>query len=191
MKILISLLLTFSLSNTPSVKKSFLPYGIVISKADLIVEGTISKVSELEYQLEVNELIKGKSSPSISVQIWNEWTCDTRQKKLKKGQKLMLFLIKEQDSYKVINGSTGELFIEEDNLIKNYRSVKTPTANDLNEAIKMFLKAFSFKGSLYRQGGDDERSFKQLIESSELEKMMTKNEFFKSLVVNIKRYEIR
>jgi hypothetical protein len=191
MKTLISILLLLSFTTNSSLKKRILPYGIVISKADLIVDGKISKVSSNEYELEIDDFVKGQSSTSIKVKIWKEWTCDSRIEKAQIGQRLILFLTQsENGKYEIINGSTGELIVGKDDSVKTFMKSEFPNAALTKNGIKQFLKAYEYKGSLYPKY-NEEKYFKRLIEQSEIDKMMAENEFFKSTVLSLKYYEIK
>lgn len=118
MKLYICLLMLFNTWCNYAFKKYELPYSIVIAKADLIVDGIISKVSKNEYEFTINEFVKGKSPSKIKVSIWKEWICDPRIKELKTGQRLILFLEKSPyGNFTTINGSTGEIYIDNDSFI--------------------------------------------------------------------------
>ena len=65
-----------------------------------------------------------------------------------------------------------------------------PTVSQTKKGIKEFLKAFEYKGSLYPKF-NEEKYFTRLIKQSEIDKIMTENEFFKSIVLSLKYYEIK
>ena len=92
MKLLVCLFLFLIPSLNYGFKKKELPYSIVISKADLIVDGIVSKVSKNTYEFTIKQFVKGRSATKINVSIWKEWLCDPRIKELKAGQRLILFL---------------------------------------------------------------------------------------------------
>ncbi|KAB1158541.1 hypothetical protein F7018_07945 [Tenacibaculum aiptasiae] len=94
MRILITLLLFTSLTNNNEFDKKVLPYSIVTSKADLIVEGQIDEINYGKYHFGISDFIKGKDDNTIIVNKWKQWMCDTRPLKYKTGQKLILFLKK-------------------------------------------------------------------------------------------------
>ncbi len=191
MKTLISILILLSFTTNSSLKKRNLPYGIVISKADLIVDGKISKVSSNEYELEIDDFVKGQSAKSIEVKMWKEWTCDSRIEKAEIGQRLILFLTKTKNGkYEIINGSTGELIVGKDNSVKTFMKSEFPTASQTKKGIQQFLQAFEYKGNLYPKF-NEEKYFKRLIKQSEIDKMMAENKFFKSIVLSLKYYEIK
>jgi hypothetical protein len=110
MKLYICLVLFLNSYLNYAFKKHELPYSVVISKADLIVDGVISKVSKDKYEFTISQFVKGKSNSKISVSIWKEWLCDPRAKELKYGQRLILFLEKTvYGNFAPINQSTGEI----------------------------------------------------------------------------------
>ncbi|WP_250437356.1 hypothetical protein [Hanstruepera flava] len=193
MKTILSIILFLSFTTSSVVKKRVLPYGIVISKADLIVEGKISDVSHFvyEYEFEVTDFVKGKSENKITVDMWKEWTCDKRIKRPKVDQRLILFLTKNQNNeYEIINGSTGELFITENDSIKTFTYYDNfPKLDELKKGIKLFQESFEFYGEMYGYGKD--RFFKRLKSESEIKKLEKENEFFKSTVDGIQYYEIK
>ena len=71
MRVIIYLFLFLLPTLNYGFKKNVMPYSIVISKAVLIVDGKISKVSENEYQFTINEFLKGKSMVEIRESISN------------------------------------------------------------------------------------------------------------------------
>lgn len=188
MKYLISILILFNLCSKSDFRKRNLPYGVLISEADLIVEGRIANHNSNLYEFKVNEFIKGNSSPVINVEIWQEWNCDKRIKAIKKGQKLLLFLKKEKKSYKIINGSTGELFILEDGSVEAFLKNDFPKIKEVKKGIKLFLKSYKYKGKLY-PGFNEEYYFEKLTDQSEINKMRQENEFMNFLVSEISDYE--
>jgi hypothetical protein len=181
MKTLFSILLIIGITSDVNMKKMILSYPIVISKADLIIEGEISETSFFfsEYEFKVNEFIKGESERKISINMWEEWICDRRIKKPKKGQKLLLFLKENNGEYEIINGSTGELFIKEKDSLETFMRKDFPKLNELKSGIKMFSKSFKY---------DEKKYFKKLVENSEIEEMKSKNGFYDYLsdIIKIK-----
>ncbi|MCC9070039.1 hypothetical protein LNQ49_00275 [Flavobacterium sp. F-65] len=155
-------------------------YSIVISKADLIVEGSVTKIIKGKYEFTINEYIKGKSTPKIYVTIWDEWTCDRRIEKLKVGQKLILFLEKSKTEYSVINQSTGELFVKKDNTVSTFMLLKFPKAPVLKKGISMFLETYSCYGDLNDRFLQN-MYFQKKKSSTEINKMKKENDFFKYL----------
>ncbi|MFB9080478.1 hypothetical protein ACFFLS_20300 [Flavobacterium procerum] len=148
MRLVVCLLLLLVPTLNYGFKKNVTPYSIVISKAVLIVDGTISKVSKKEYQFTISEFVKGKSNLKINVVIWEEWLCDPRIKELKAGQRLILFLEKlPNGNFYPINESTGELYVD-DNSFPNIflpKDFSNPTV--LKKGIAMFLETYTFYGN--------------------------------------------
>lgn len=190
MKYFIYISILLSLISQVDVRKNTLPYGIVISKADIIVEGTIIAKEKDSYQFKITEFVKGNATETINVEIWEEWNCDKRIKDLKRNQRLLLFLKNGKTNYNVINGSTGELFVLEDNSVKTFMKTDFPKIKELKKGVKLFLKAFEYHGKLY-PNLDEDYYFKRLIEQSEIDKMAQENGFMKFLVSQIKNYKIR
>ncbi|MFW0735808.1 hypothetical protein [Flavobacterium sp. T12S277] len=184
MNLFICLLLYWSPSLSFDYKKHELPYSIVISKADLIVDGNISKVSKNEYEFTVSQFVKGKSKAKINVSIWKEWLCDPRNAELKKGQRLILFLEKTANgNFTTINDSTGELYIDNDTFLNIFlpKDFSNPTV--LKKGISMFLQTYSCHGDL------NDRFLQNIYFQSnksifEIYKMKEGNTFFKFLVDN-------
>lgn len=149
MKLYICLLLFLIPCLNYGFKKNIWPYSIVISKADLIVDGTVSKVSKNEYQFTISQFVKGKSNSKINVAIWEEWLCDPRMKKLKTGQRFILFLEKKTDGhFAPINDSTGEIYVDQ-NIFPNIfipKDFSDPAV--LKMGISMFLKTYTYYGDL-------------------------------------------
>ncbi len=154
----------------------------------MIVEGEISEVSSFayEYKFHVKEHIKGQSDQNIVINMWKEWTCDHRIQRPKKGQRLLLFL-KERDNreYEIINGSTGELFITENDSVKTFGRHDLPVLNELKCGIEMFSHCYEYCGDLY-SSYKEKTYFLRKEEQSEIEKIMNENAFFKSMVLRIK-----
>lgn len=190
----IILLITFTLSTSFSVpKKVFYPYAIAISESELIIDGKISNINSNEYEFEISDFIKGKSTKKVKVKIWEEWICDGRVENLEKGQRLILFLNKTDDQtncYKVFNGSTGELFVSTNDSVETFMTKSFPEVEELKKGIKMFLKSFRFYGDLEKIF-DEDRHFKKLIDQEEIDKMKKENKFFKYITEEeLKYYEV-
>ncbi len=170
-------------------KKDVMPYSIVISKAILIVDGTISSVSEHEYQFRVSQFIKGKSSTVINVAIWKEWLCDPRTEELKKGQRLILFLERSPyGNFYPINESTGELYINNNAFLDIFlpKAFSNPTI--LKKGISMFLESYTFYGNFndrfYRN-----MHFMRNKSIFEVYKMTKNNSAFRFLVDNAEYFK--
>ncbi|MFH7010308.1 hypothetical protein ACHRV5_00465 [Flavobacterium sp. FlaQc-52] len=181
MKLFICFLLFLNPSVNFDYKKRILPYSIVISKADLIVEGSITSVSKGKYELLINQFIKGKSTQKIKVEIFEDWMCDRRIEKPKTGQKLILFLEKENSYYSIINQSTGELFVAKDNSVRTFMMDKFPKSTVLKKGITMFLDTYTCQGNLNDRFLQNIH-FQKKKTSTEIDKMKKENEFFKYLV---------
>lgn len=129
-------------------KKNVMPYSLVISKAVLIVDGTISKVSKNEYEFNVNQFIKGESSSKINVAIWKEWLCDPRMKELKPGQRMILFLERSPyGNFYPINESTGELYVDNNAFLDIFLPKAFVNPTILEKGISMFLDTYTFYGN--------------------------------------------
>lgn len=179
MKTLVSLILFFSFTKDIDVDKQTLSYAIVTSKSDLIVEGKINEIFDGKYNFTVQDYLKGNSPEIIKVNKWKEWICDSRQIKHEIGQNLILFLQKNnKGEYNIINGSTGELIINNDGNILRDKYQKLPNQTTIKEGVKLLLKSIRYTGELY-YGGE----FEVLVNKTEFEKMRKENEFyFKSTV---------
>lgn len=165
-------------------KKHELPYSIVIAKADLIVDGTISKVSKNEYEFTISQFVKGKSSSKIKVSIWKEWLCDPRIKELKAGQRLILFLEKTANgNFAPINDSTGEIYIDNNAFINIFLPKEFSNPTVLKKGISMFIETFKIYGDL------NDRFLQNVYFVSnksvfEIYRMAENNQAFKFLVDN-------
>ena len=134
-------------------KKLVYPIEVVAGMADLIVVGEIERVHANSYDFKINSTIKGKEQKTIKVQIFKEWKCDTRMKKPETGQKLFLFLIEKMGSYEIVNGSTGEIFIENNHIIRTIFTLK-PTVEELSVAVRVFASCYTYKGEYKADGAD-------------------------------------
>jgi hypothetical protein len=159
-----------------------LPYSIVISKADLIVDGVVSKVSNDKYEFTITQFVKGKSSSKINVFIWKEWLCDPRIKELKAGQRLILFLEKTTyGNFSPINQSTGEIYVDNDKFIDIFLPKDFSNPAILKKGVLMFVETFNLYGDL------NDRFLQNVYFMSsksifEIYKMRSNNEFFEFLV---------
>jgi len=137
-------------------KKDIYPLTLIAGSADLIVIGEIDMVKNGTYTFKIGETIKGQTYKTITVKMFEEWICDPRWDKPKKGQKLFLFLKKGQKEWNIINGSSGELFISKnqiylggedaikfvnDKIIRNKMSL-----TEFKNTIKDFCKCYIFVG---------------------------------------------
>jgi hypothetical protein len=165
---------------TPSYnfyKKMTIPYSIVISKADLIVDGTVSKVLKNEYEFTISQFVKGKAGSRIKVSIWEEWLCDPRMGELKAGQRLILFLEKTSDGlFKQINESNGELYVNKDTFVDTFIAKDFSSPAILKTGVTMFLTTYTF------QSNSNSSFFHSQKSIFEIQKMKEDNKFFKFLV---------
>jgi hypothetical protein len=188
MKLFVCLFLFLFPTLNYGFKKHEVPYSIVIAKADLIVDGTISKVSKNEYEFTISQFVKGKSPLKIKVQIWKEWICDPRIKELKTGQRLILFLEKSAyGSFITINDSTGEIYVDNDSFINIFLPKEFTNPTVLKEGISMFLQTYKVYGDL------NDRFLQNIyIQSNnsifEIYRMKEDNKVFKFLVDNYMLY---
>ncbi len=176
-----------TLSSNSYAKKLYYPLEIVVGMADLIVIGEIESVSKDTYQFKIDKKIKGEESDLIKVQMFKEWTCDNRMKKAEKGQKLFLFLVKKGGKYEIINGSTGEMFIEGDTVLRIING-EQPTVDKLATSIKSFTRAFRLKSKNYAPF--EETVFKQLISDNEIKNLTNQSALTRWLFNKMKGYKI-
>ncbi|ABQ05891.1 hypothetical protein [Flavobacterium johnsoniae] len=149
MKLFVCLFLFLFPTLNYGFKKYEMPYSIVIAKADLIVDGTISKVSKNEYEFKISQFVKGKSVSNIKVSIWKEWLCDPRIKELKSGQRLILFLQKTPyGNFAPINESTGEIYVDNGVFINIFLPKEFSSPVVLKKGISMFAETFNSYGNL-------------------------------------------
>jgi hypothetical protein len=129
-----------------------LPIELVATQADIIVIGEIIAVKNNSYDIKVIEYIKGDKDSIITIQQFEEWTCDIRYAKVEKGQKLFLFLKKINNKLEIINGSTGEIPIINNQVILKHEEFKhidyesQPYTLDLSEfkiGIIKFIDCFA------------------------------------------------
>jgi hypothetical protein len=92
-----------------SAKKYNLSIEVVAAQADCIVVGEIVAVDAASYQFKVTDYVRGSGSRLLTVQQFKEWTCDVRYAKAAPGQRLFLFLQNHNNALEIINGSTGEI----------------------------------------------------------------------------------
>jgi hypothetical protein len=187
MKHILSIVLLIAISSSSYAKKLYYPLEVVAGMADLIVVGEIKGVNQGSYQFKITKTVKGKETGLIKVQMFKEWTCDHRMKKAETGQKLFLFLNKKGGKYEIINGSTGEMFIEDDKVLRTINGDK-PTVDELVNSIKYFVKAFKLKNKDYEPF--DETVFIQLLPDSEIEKLAKESILTNWFFDKIKDYKI-
>ena len=187
MKYLLSILaiLTFSLNSC--AKKLIYPIEVVAGMADLIVVGEIDSVISGSYKFKISNTLKGQSMKLIEVQMFKEWKCDGRIKKAEKGQELFLFLIRNAGKYEIINGSTGEMFIDKGKVLRTFNKFQ-PTTEELALALQAFTNSFEFKGKDYKPFG--ENVFVQLKTDEEIKELSEKNQLTNWFFDRVKEYKI-
>lgn len=156
MKQTILLLFIIFLSLKVDAKKMDFPLEVLTGSADIIVIGEIYGIKNNSYTFKITETLKGQVYKIISVNMFEEWTCDFRFDKPKIGQKLCLFLKKKFSSWVIINGSAGELFISgnliylggEDSiiLVNNKITRNSISLVQFKNAISDFCKCYQFIG---------------------------------------------
>ena len=181
MKFFFLLLLPFlALEVSKDDDKIIMAYADVIAKSDLIVEGVIDGLEKTSYEFSVSDNIKGRSDKKISVKKWRQWVCDSRMAKYEEGQKLILFLTKDKNGeYRIINGSTGELIITEDDAVLRYDYQSLPKSKIIKLGIRKFLQCFTYeevKKFPYRH------LFIPVVDQSQVEDNKRNNRFFKRIV---------
>lgn len=187
MKYFLSIAILLAISANSYAKKLYYPLEVVAGMADLIVIGEIESVNQGSYQFKITTTVKGKETGLIKVQMFKEWTCDHRMKKAESGQKLFLFLIKKGGNYEIINGSTGEMFIEHDKVLRTINGVN-PTVDELANSIKYFVKAFKLKSKDYEPF--EETVFIQLLPDNEIEKIAKESILTSCFFDKMKDYKI-
>jgi len=188
MKYILSIFVFILLSfNKGEAQKKYQPYWSIILESDLIIDGTITDLKDTIYSFEIIDFVKGKSKKKINVNIWKEWSCDHRPRKLQDGLRLVLFLEKQLDgSYNVIHGSNGELFVNKDKSISPIFFDGFTDVYDVKYGIDKFLKSFDY---LRKKDYDDKSRhvLKRKISKLEMDKIMNSSNFFKHVINQIKR----
>ncbi|WP_140485249.1 hypothetical protein [Flavobacterium sp. GSA192] len=181
-------------------KKMILPLSIIAGISDLIVMGEIDIVKNDTYIFKISETLKGKAYKTISVQMFEEWTCDNRFEKAKKGQKLCLFLKKGQSQWKIINGSSGELFISNKSIylggedaikiVNNKISRNSVSLIEFKNAVRDFCKCYIFIGD-----GDYHNNnppyFKQIGSNKQISEFKNRSKFSTKLFEETTRYSVK
>ncbi|MFT5820534.1 MAG: hypothetical protein ACI8ZM_001777 [Crocinitomix sp.] len=188
MKYFLSVIIVLTFSISGHAKKFCYPIEVVAGMADLIVVGKIEKVSSGSYQFRISTTVKGQVKDLIKVQKFEEWTCDKRMKKAKKGQELFLFLTMKAEKYEIINGSTGEMFIENGVVQRVFNTLQPKTA-DLITALKAFTSSFKYKGKDYDTS--DKNFFFQLKTDKEIRELSAKTRLTSWFFDRVKEYEIK
>jgi hypothetical protein len=97
------------ISRIASAKKMELPIELVAMQATIIATGEIVATGKTTYDFKVAEYIKGHNDQVITIRQFEQWTCDIRYAPVAKGQQLVLFLLLQNNTFTIINGSTGEI----------------------------------------------------------------------------------
>ncbi len=183
MKYIICLLLLFPLLSNQALRKRNLNYIILTSNSDLIVIGKIKDFNDKTYLFQPSEFIKGDSQSTITVEMFEEWSCDRRIKKPAIDQDLFLFLNKKEDgSYEILNGSTGEIFINRSE-IKTFSSadnIELYSLEVFKEAIEMIYESIKYVGNSYPSYGE-KTYYKRKVEQYKIDNFRKKNRFYKEI----------
>lgn len=111
-----------------SVRADYEPLrlGELIGLADVIVIGKIAAVEKLTFDIEVQESWIGERSPgeSLTVKRFRDWGCAQRWEKYAVGQRVLLFLQRDQESqqpWQILGaGDEGESRVTDDGVIPNF-----------------------------------------------------------------------
>ncbi|MBF4472888.1 hypothetical protein [Flavobacterium sp. HJJ] len=181
-------------------KKMDFPLEVVAGSAEIIVIGEIYAVQNNSYTFKIKETLKGKKYNLISVEMFEEWICDTRIEKAVKGQKLCLFLKKKKSSWEIINGSAGELFIsgnsiylggEDSIILVNHKIARNSIFLDqFKNAISDFCKCYQFIGEFDYFSGKPQY-FIQTCSDLQISNFKSKNKFSIWLFEKMERYSIQ
>jgi hypothetical protein len=122
------LLLIISLFFAFSVKAEYVPVKLfrMILGSEKIVYGEIVELDSLTYTLKIEQNLTGSTENYIKVQRFYDWPCAWRWTEYEIGQKLFLFLVKFQGSYRTISaGNEGEMPIDSDTVYVHGRSLNS------------------------------------------------------------------
>lgn len=195
MKKVILLFLAVLFGVSLSAKKIYLPLEIIAGKADLIVTGKIIDIQKNTYTFKIDETIKGETGRMITVEKFNEWTCDIRFAKHQIGQALILFLQKSAGYWTIIDGGNGEIPI-----VNQQIKLMNPTAYTVanpnptfsltafKNGIRLFCQYFQLiqKGeNLYRSSF----SFRTLVSNEKVLSFKSNSPFSAWLATQIKKYD--
>lgn len=178
-----------------SAKKTHWSLEIIAGKADLIVTGKIIDIQENTYTFKINETIKGTTGLMISVEKFNEWTCDIRFAKHQVGQALILFLQKSAGHWTIIDGGNGEIpIINQQIKLMNPTAYTKATGNPVfslttfKTGIRLFCQYFQ----LIQKGGEGARasfSFRPLVSDDKILSFKLNSPFTSWLATQLKKYE--
>jgi len=179
-------------------KKDIFSTEIVIACSEIIVIGEIENVNQSTYTFRIDETLKGKTYKTITVEEFDEWTCDERFDKVKKGQKLCLFLKKGPTNWIIINGSTGELLISGDSItlggyeeyehidfaFNPYRLLLT----EFKKGIREFCKCYQFFVEYDSRNRIGKFHVEQISTNSQIKNFIRISNFSEWLYNKMKRY---
>lgn len=196
-KILLLFILFFSVK--VEAKKDIFPLTLIAANADLIVIGEIDMVKNDTYTFKTGETLKGQTYKKITVKMFEEWTCDNRFEKAKKGQKLFLFLKKGQNHWDIINGSSGELFISnnliylggEDSMkiVNNKITQNDMSLTEFKNTIRDFCKCYIFIGDGdYRN--KNPQYFLQICSDRQISEFEKRSKFSTKLFEEMKTHRV-
>jgi hypothetical protein len=163
-------------------KKIIYPIEIISNSSDFIVSGNIKSVTDTSYTFKVTNIIKGNCDSILTIQQFENWTCDSRFAKPKIGEELLLFLENNNGLLEIINGSTGErpinnnqVMLFESTIPYDYNSpIYTIDIAEFSIGIKFFLECYSFK---YKENYLKNELYKKCTES-EIKAKTQQNTFF-------------
>lgn len=100
-------LLAFAAASTAVAEYFPPPFFVLAGRSDLIVVGTIVKVSPKTFTLRVEEVLAGSDrSEEIEVIRFEDWTCSVRWKPYEVGQREVAFLYKLEEEEAHRTGAT-------------------------------------------------------------------------------------
>jgi hypothetical protein len=101
--------------------------------------------------------------------------------------KLVLFLSKENGKYEIINGSTGEIIVENDTVMGLFEGNK-PTVNEFTKALRTFTLSYKLKSN--ENNSFKETVFIQLKSDNEINILALESELTNWFFESIKKYKI-
>nr|WP_315156551.1 hypothetical protein [uncultured Flavobacterium sp.] len=197
-QIILVLFIIFSSLKVDAKKMDF-PLVVVAGSADIIVIGEIYGIKKNSYTFKITETLKGQVYKIISVNMFEEWTCDTRFGKPEIGQKLCLFLKKKFSSWEIINGSTGELQLSNDAvylggedafIVVNHKfASKSIPLVQFKNSIRDFCKCYQFIGD-YMSMDNKPQYFIQICSDLQISNFKKRSKFSIWLFEKMERYSI-
>lgn len=157
----------------------------VVDLSEIIIEGKITSVDELDFQVNINEVLKGEiNSNSIKIKKFKNWTCTSRWGKYEVNHRGIFALQKKNDEWQIIGaGNEGEMPIENESLFfitifglkggdtyKRYSSLKF-NLNEAKDGIKEYLKV--------------KEELQKMIENKTILKYNPENEFLKKIKIEL------